>query len=167
MQQISIDLVIDEVPLQGAELITPADRMDIVGLGVCDYLAFPVENTLADKLCALIEMHNGRPSTRVKDLVDIMVYATTHAIDRTILQERIHREAAVRGLTVPRSFTIPEAWGDSQEKQLKKLCFQTGLSNALRTISSATRLVGALFDPALEGHSDNKSWNPHTATWET
>ncbi len=52
MQPISIDLVVDEVPLEGAELISPADRIGIKGLVICDYLVYPVNAALADKLCA-------------------------------------------------------------------------------------------------------------------
>ena len=50
MQQIAIDLVIEEIPLENTELITPVDRIDIEGLQTCDYLVYPVENALADKL---------------------------------------------------------------------------------------------------------------------
>ena len=75
MQQISIDLVVDKVPLEEVEVIEPVDRIQIEGLLTCNYLLYPVENALADKFCALIETHDGRVSTRVKDLVDIAVYA--------------------------------------------------------------------------------------------
>ncbi|WP_263477695.1 nucleotidyl transferase AbiEii/AbiGii toxin family protein, partial [Mobiluncus curtisii] len=44
LQPIAIDLVVDEVPLESAELITPADRIEVEGLPVCDYLVYPVES---------------------------------------------------------------------------------------------------------------------------
>jgi hypothetical protein len=100
MQRISIDLVADEVPLERAELVAPADRIEIEGLQVCDYLVYPVENALADKLCALVERHGGRASSRVKDLVDIAVYATTCPVDGGELQKCVHREAAVRRIAL-------------------------------------------------------------------
>ena len=49
MQPVSIDLVVDEVPLEGVERIAPADRIEVDGLETCDYLVYPVEATLADK----------------------------------------------------------------------------------------------------------------------
>ena len=53
MQQISIDLVVDKVPLEEVEVIEPVDRIQIEGLFTCNYLLYPVENALADKFCAL------------------------------------------------------------------------------------------------------------------
>lgn len=70
MQPISIDLVVDEVHLERTEKLTPADRIDVAGIPVCDYLVYPVEIALSDKLHGIIETHNGRASSRVKDLVD-------------------------------------------------------------------------------------------------
>lgn len=81
MQQIAIDLVTDEIPLESAELITPADRTDVAGLQACDYLACSVESALADKLCASVQKRGGRSSSRVKDLVDIAIYATACSVD--------------------------------------------------------------------------------------
>ena len=66
MQPISIDLVVDEVPLEQAERISPADRLAVEGVKSCNYLVYPVEAALADKLCGIVEHHKGRPSSRVK-----------------------------------------------------------------------------------------------------
>lgn len=57
MQPVSVDLVVDEVPLEGAERISPADRIEVDGLETCDYLVYPVEAALADKLCGIVEVH--------------------------------------------------------------------------------------------------------------
>lgn len=91
MQPVSVDLVVDEVPLEGAERISPADRIEVDGLETCDYLVYPVEAALADKLCGIVEVHGGRASSRVKDLVDIAVYATTATVDGSGFQSRLRR----------------------------------------------------------------------------
>lgn len=75
LQPISIDLVIDEVRGLEPEVLAPIDRLNIEGLPVCDYRVCRVESALADKLLAMIEMHEGRASSRIKDIVDILVYA--------------------------------------------------------------------------------------------
>lgn len=166
MQAINIDLVVDEVPLKDAQRVTPADRLEIAGLPTCDYLVYPVENALADKFCALLETHEGRVSSRVKDLVDIAIYATTCEIDGTKLQERVEREAAFRGLNLPETFKVPQDWGATHERQFVKLCQQTGLVAAFRTISAATSLAGNLLDPAVNKTSSGQSWNPETLKWQ-
>ena len=165
LQPISIDLVVDEVPLERAELVAPADRIDVEGLQVCDYLVYPVESALADKLCALVERHDGRVSSRVKDLVDIAIYAVTCPIDGGKLRERVLREGAVRGIVLPEAFGIPDEWGAPHARQFEKLCSQTGLPHSLRSIGASVELASRLFDPVLTGFADGMTWNPATCEW--
>ena len=166
MQPISIDLVVDEVPLEGAEPISPADRIDVKGLITCDYLVYPVGAALADKLCALSERHNGRASSRVKDLVDIVIYALTCDIDGNDLQRRVQREIAVRKLEPMGAFSLPEEWGASQARQYAKLCAQTGIPKHLHDIEEASKLAARLFDCVLNRYCDGLQWSHADLDWE-
>ncbi len=166
MQPISIDLVVDEVPLEGAEEVAPADRIDVKGLITCDYLVYPIGAALADKLCALSERHNGRASSRVKDLVDIVIYALTCHIDGSDLQRRVRREFAVRRLAPLESFALPGEWGTPQARQYAKLCAQTGIPRHLHDMSEASQLVASLLDPALAERCEGLHWNPAIMNWE-
>ena len=166
MQPISIDLVVDEVPLEGAEPISPADRIDVKGLITCDYLVYPVGAALADKLCALSERRNGRASSRVKDLVDIIIYALTCDIDGNDLQRRVQREIAVRKLEPMEAFSLPEEWGASQARQYAKLCAQTGIPKQLHDIGEASKLAARLFDRVLNRRCDELRWSHADLDWE-
>ena len=166
MQAISIDLVVDEVPLEGAEPVSPADRIDVKGLATCDYLVYPVGAALADKLCALAERHNGRASSRVKDLVDIVVYALTCDVDGADLQERLRREIAVRKIGPIGSFALPEEWGGAQARQYAKLCAQTGIPAHLHDIDEASKFAAVLLDPALEQRCAGLRWSHERLRWE-
>lgn len=138
MQPISIDLVIDEIPLDEAELVTPADRIPVEGVEAFDYLVYPVENALADKLCAMLERHGGRPSSRVKDLVDILVYAVTCPIDGSKLAANIKREAGARKICLPGHFVLPEGWEGrfaSEHNPLSR-CVQAKQSNRVYSSTS-------------------------------
>lgn len=55
MQTIAIDLVVDDVDFEEPEIVSPAGRLQVDGLETRDYQVYPVENALADKLCALLE----------------------------------------------------------------------------------------------------------------
>lgn len=165
MQAVSIDLVVDEVPLEGAERMAPADRIEVAGIETCDYLVYPVEAALADKACGIVETHGGRSSSRVKDLVDIAVYATTSEVDGAGLQARLRREASVRRVSLGDAFGLPEAWGASQARQFAKLCQSTGLPEQLRTIGAAAELAGKLIDPAIRDEAEGMAWNPATCEW--
>ncbi|QTG74968.1 nucleotidyl transferase AbiEii/AbiGii toxin family protein [Trueperella pecoris] len=166
MKPISIDLVIDEVPIDGVEVIAPADRIEIQGIPSCDYFVYPVENGLADKVCALIEEHDGRPSSRVKDLVDLAVYATTAHVNGAKLSKCLRRETAVRGIEYPEVFELPAVWGTSQARQFAKLWEGTGLPSWLKPIEAAYHLASSLLDPVLSAEADGLCWNPAALRWE-
>ncbi len=165
MQAISIDLVVDEIPLEGAERLAPADRIELPGVKTCDYLVYPVAAALADKFCALQERHGERPTSRVKDLVDIAVYATTCDVDGADLERRLAREVAVRKLGEITFFSLPGEWGASQAQQFKKLACQTGLPASYQDIESAERLAHGLFDPALFGKCADMHWSHELVGW--
>ena len=166
MQQISIDLVVDKVPLEEVEVIEPVDRIQIEGLLTCNYLLYPVENALADKFCALIETHDGRVSTRVKDLVDIAVYAVTCTVDGDKFQNCLSREVAVRGMEMPDKFSVPREWGLSQGRQFEKLSANTGLPAGLKVMDVAAELAGNLIDPAISASVSGLQWFPEDLKWE-
>lgn len=164
-QPISIDLVVDEVPLEMADFVVPSDRIEIDGLETCGYLVYPVESALADKFCALVERHDGRASSRVKDLVDIVVYATMCSVDGSRLQKCIQREASARKISLTGPFAVPESWGASHERQFEKLCSETGLPASLKTIVAASDLAGRLLDPAISCEAEGMSWSPAALGW--
>lgn len=62
---ILIDLSLDRTITQPAERIAPANRIEIEGVFVCDYLTYPLADQLADKLCAVMEIQpSGWQSSR-------------------------------------------------------------------------------------------------------
>lgn len=166
MQGISIDLVVDKVPLDGAERLTPADRISVAGLRTCDYLVYPVAAALSDKFCALHELHGERPSSRVKDLVDIAVYATTSDVEAGDLRRRLEREIAAMKLGSIESFGLPAEWDAQQEIRYERLARQTGLPDDLRDMRGAEGLARRLFDPILSGMRDEARWSHETLGWE-
>ena len=102
LQAVSVDLVVDGLE---PETITPADRLQIEDILVFDYRIHRAESALADKLLAMVEVHDGRPSSRVKDLVDVVVYAQACRIDsRNVAPHMARAEAWAARLPAP-------AWG--------------------------------------------------------
>lgn len=167
MQPVSIDLVVDEVPLERAERVCPADRIVVRGIEGCDYLVYPVEAALADKFCGIVERHQGRPSSRVKDLVDVAVYATTCDADGAKLRARLLRELGARGIPVPDGFCIPGEWGQTAySKAYSKQAAETGLPERLHDVREATGLGETLFNPVLNGEAADRRWTHERLAWE-
>ncbi len=48
------------------------------------YRLYPVANQIADKVCATLADYHGRPSSREKDLVDLVVIAVTQSVRRSL-----------------------------------------------------------------------------------
>lgn len=82
----------------------------IPGLPQPRYRAYPLLDHIADKTCAILERQGTaqRPSTRFKDLVDL-VTLVAHAKPTADAQHRaLASEAERRGLTLPQHFEVPD-----------------------------------------------------------
>lgn len=70
------------------------------------YLAYPLVDHVADKVCATIESHGDgtRPSTRFKDLVDLVAIVAVARIESGAQMYALRSEAERRGLELPDAF---------------------------------------------------------------
>lgn len=155
-----IDLVV------GTVITAPADSVIISGLVEdLDDFSFPlysVPDQIADKVCATQATYRGLPSSRAKDLFDIVVLASIVPIEGGALTEAIRREWIARSLPQPMVFTPPVEFGTQyttyrQESASKGLIvppFELGVRLALR-------LVG----PALNNDAVGKRWSPSRSEW--
>lgn len=166
MQPISIDLVVDEIPQGSFNVITPAGRINLPDMRIFDYRTYTVESALSDKLCAIIETHEGRISSRVKDLVDIVVYACTEIIDANALLRRMQIECSARHLPLPSHFEIPHEWHELLESSFHKIACKTKAVKHYQKLNDAEKLAQAVFNPVLVGDTINKRWNPIAKEWE-
>lgn len=76
--QFHADMVAEGVQMTGRPDDVPSlAAVAIPGLGAGTYKAYPLVDHIADKTCAILERHGPRqhPSTRFKDLIDLVVLA--------------------------------------------------------------------------------------------
>ena len=166
IQTVSVDLVADEIDCGEPDRISPADRVELAGIASCDYLVYPVERAMADKVCGIAERHGGKPSSRVKDLVDIVVYARNVAFDYESLSSVLKTEISARKLALRRVFSVPPEWGDAQARQYGKLAEQAGIPDRFHGISNAEALAKELIEPCLSGRMGLHVWNTEALAWE-
>ena len=146
-------------------MLTPADRIEVEGVPVFDYRVYPVANSIADKLCGIIETHGGRPSSRVKDLVDLLIYATNEDLHGDELCRWCRLEARVRGIELPPRFSVPGVWRKHYSKNFEKLVRGTELDVALSSLDAAERLAARMLDPVLSGEARGCSWDCRLLDW--
>jgi len=110
-----IDVVVGTVMTGTPDVVAPLTPLDIEGLIRPRYRVFPVADHLADKLCATIRTHaqHGRTasSSRIKDLVNIAIIATTLTIGSEALRIAVVTNMALRGLDLPERFAVPDPVG--------------------------------------------------------
>jgi hypothetical protein len=106
-----VDVVVGTAMTGVPDSSPPLTPLKIEGLVRPSYRLFPLADHIADKLCAIIEVHDrggqAQPSTRVKDLVDLALIATTQQIDGAALQRAVALGAAHRGLAPPDTLRRP------------------------------------------------------------
>jgi Nucleotidyl transferase AbiEii toxin, Type IV TA system len=160
-----VDVVVGTAMTGTPQAGPPLVQLHIPGLLRPDYRLFPLPDHIADKLCAITEVHNRldgpHASTRVKDLVDLVLIAGTQRVDAAALSLAIRVGTAHRGLPLPRRFTVPdlELWRRGYPARAKEAAI------AVPDFETAVRTVGALLNPILDGTALG-TWNPDTARWD-
>lgn len=139
----------------------PANALKLPRLISHRYRLYPVVDQIADKICATMTEYTERASSREKDLVDLVVLATTQDIDGTALRVAIATEARRRRMEGFDSFAVPSSWGAGYAKLSKPVPHCADY----RTAGLATELVKRLIDPALCGDADGRSWSHETRSW--
>lgn len=159
-----VDVVADGVRMTGTPDDVPAlTEVGIPGLAQPGYRAYPLVDHIADKTFAIIEPQGpaGHPSTRFKDLVDLVVL-TTHARPTAEAQcKALDSESARRGIALPRTFDVPDAalWQPGYGAEARR----TRLSKA-RSLPEALVWVRQFLDPLYGGTADG-IWNPDKGLW--
>lgn len=158
---VQVDLAVGAGITDGVAVVSSATALDIPRLINHTYRLYPVVDQIADKVCATMSLYNERASSREKDLVDLVVFATTHAIEGTALGVAISTEARRRRMPPFTSFTVPETWGVGYSKLSKAVPYCAGY----RTVDAASDLTSRLIDPALSGIAEGKMWSPVSRAW--
>jgi len=155
-----VDLVIAEGVTATPELVPPLSPIVVPGLSTVPYRTYPLVDHLADKHAAMIETHRGRPSTRYRDLVDIVEIATTQTIDAEPLSVALFTKYHLRELHAPARFESPgERWPDGYEALARSV---PGFTQ--QTFDEAIAIAGALLDPILAGRTRGQ-WDPIVLAW--
>ena len=156
-----VDLVVNVAMTDEVEIAEPANALELPKLQSNPYRLYPVVDQIADKVCATLALYNGRPSSREKDLVDLVVLARTQNVDATKLRHALDVEASVRSLTLPGAFDLPATWSIRYAKLASKVPACAGF----RTVDLATELMRAFIDPVLRDETSGLVWSPESLTW--
>lgn len=158
---LKVDLVTNVIVTGTATMAAPANGLELPKLRSHDYRLYPVVDQIADKVCATLGEYNSGHSTREWDLVDLVILATSMAMDSDGLLRALQMEADARSLQLPRAFQVPRTWGARYAKDAKAVpaCAQ------YRTVDAAMILMRSFLDPVLRGDASGKTWDPAIQSW--
>ncbi|MGO4452484.1 nucleotidyl transferase AbiEii/AbiGii toxin family protein [Arthrobacter sp. RAF14] len=160
--EVSVDVALTPAPVGTPEVREPATRMELAKeLKTSPYRLYPLADHVADKVSGVMTTFGGRPSTRVKDLVDLVVIAKTQRFNARELQKALDaRRAASQLPAETTTFQIPATWKSPVGRhEFTRLARTVGVDP---DPASAEALVGRMVDPTLSlgPVSEAMAWAP-------
>lgn len=145
---VPVDLVVEPPPVGDIETIEPANRLRLTrSVRSSPYRLFPIADQVADKVCAThMRYPSGHHSSRVKDLVDLVVIARTQRVDLDQLRLAIETKRVLSRLDPFDTFTTPDDW----DTTYRRLATSTQATGKVHDVNTARQLVQELVDPALQ-----------------
>lgn len=159
-----VDLVGADVRMTGEpEDVPPLARIDMPDVEQQGYRAYPLVDHVADKVAATFDRYGQMevPSTRYRDLVDLVAIATGASIEAEPQMVALASEAERRGITLPRHFDVParDLWESGYAREARD-----ALPPTPPTLDEALSVVRPFVDPLLEGTARGR-WDPKAGRW--
>jgi predicted nucleotidyltransferase component of viral defense system len=156
-----LDVGLREQTGHEVELLRTPDVLAFADVDPPTVAALPIAIQVAEKLHAYTRTYEGnRPSTRVKDLVDLVLVAEFLSIGASDLRDALEGTLENRGLQpVPPSVPEPPTvW----RRPFRDLAGTVGAPADLRT---AHAVATGMLDPVLDGTVVRGSWDPSRQRW--
>ncbi len=162
---LSIDLAAGYKPTGELETLSPANRLPLARLRTYDYVLYPIVDQVADKLCATHATYgeSKSPSSRVKDLIDLLFISITESFDARRLWIAVSTESKRRELEQIEAFVVPPDWSSRYLVLARPL----GLLDNFPNVSAAEERVRAMLNPILDGTVTDGWWEPDAGIWMT
>jgi hypothetical protein len=160
--------VFDEAVLDVAFAATIQAGIEHVELGTLEFAGLeplrvplvPIEEQAAEKVHAYTRLYRGLPSTRVKDLADLVVIARSSRISG----DRLHA-ALVEVFERRRTHRMPSELPRPPARWAVAYRRIAGTLGVEPDLEVGFRLAASLLNPALTGHAAGRTWDPSTAAW--
>jgi hypothetical protein len=162
--QFRVDLVGSDLTMIGdPDPVAALAEVDMPDVRQDGYRAYPLVDHVADKIAATAQRYGTaqRPSTRFRDLVDLVAIVQRASVDADQQILAVSSEAERRGIELPDTFEVPDRalWETGYANEAKR-----SLLPSARTLDEALAVVRSFVDPLLNGTARGK-WDPDQGTW--
>jgi hypothetical protein len=165
-ERFPVDLAVDVLMTGEPDVAAPA-LPDIPGMIRPEYRIYPVADHIADRVCAMYEVHDREPggtvpSTRFRDLADLLLIVRGSTVDARKLVVAIDSERRRRGLQLPEELATPDTmvWTSGYAALVRRTPELKGSS-----LEDALSSVGTMLNPILSGQRRMGTWNPELQAW--
>lgn len=159
-----VDLVGSDLRMTGQpENVPPLARVLMPDIDQNGYRAYPLVDHIADKISAILQRYGEQelPSTRFKDLVDLVAIVTAVSVAADLQMNALASEALRRGMTLPASFGVPDRglWERGYGAEAGRSLLLTA-----RSLDEALGVVRRFVDPLLARMAAGR-WDPKRSRW--
>jgi hypothetical protein len=145
------------------EDVPPVARGIIPDVEQRGYRAYPLVDHIADKVAATYQRYGeaGHPSTRYRDLVDLVAIVGGASVAADDLSVALRSEFERRQLVLPDSFDVPDRplWERGYAAEAGRSLLETA-----HTLDEALAVVRAFLDPLLQRRAAGV-WDPAARQW--
>ncbi len=154
-----VDVAFGDPILGEPDLVVAEDLLAFAGIAPPRLRLYPIETHIAEKLHAYT-MPRDRENSRVKDLPDLALLATSRPMESDHLRRALEQRFEFRGThSLPAAVPEPPvSWADRYER----IAEQDGLPWA--DVAALLGAVRAFLDPVL-GSETAGTWSPETGSW--
>ncbi len=104
----------------------------------------------------------GYPSSRMKDLVDVVTYITNRPFDLRQVKGAVRSECAKREMDVPKKFEAPSFW----RKQFARFAKKCNAPREYESFEESFALAACFFDAVLSDSDDKDAlWSDGELRW--
>jgi predicted nucleotidyltransferase component of viral defense system len=155
-----VDISFGDPLLGDPDILVAEDVLSFAGVAPPTLRICPVETHVAEKLHAYTQPR-PHPNSRVKDLPDIALLATTRSIEARRLRRALEQTFSARNThNLPDRFPDPFSfWAYSYETMARDNRL------AWRTLETVTEAARKFLDPVLQ-HGDDSRWEPERWSWQ-
>jgi len=159
---VTVDVGFADRPIGEPELISGPRLLDFADIEPAKVPAIPLAQHVSEKVHAYTRAYGnqGMPSTRVKDLVDIVLIATEVALDAVQLRQALEHTFETRGRQpLPAQLPPPPAeW----RTPYRRMAGEVGIPEDLE---AGYGIASAFVDPILTREVTDGSWDPERGVW--
>lgn len=158
---VTVDVAFGD-PIAQPEVLTSPDLLAFAGIEPLQVPAIPLPQHIAEKVHAYARMYGseGIPSTRVKDLIDLVLVAHSSQLQAGDLREALTRTFESRqSQSLPKDLPKPP---DGWRVPYRRMATDLGLDPDL---DAGHAQAARFLNPVLSGQTTG-TWNPKARSWE-